>query len=113
MAQSIVYTDDLSGDAGAEPVSFAIDGTSYTIDLAEKNAKKLRDFLAQFVAVATVVEKAPANRARPKSGGAYDYDPVVVRDWWKDNEKRAGQAFSQKGRVPTAVVDAWKASGRR
>ena len=52
MAQkvNIVLIDDIDESPAAETVSFALDGKDYVIDLNEKNAKRLRDALAPFVA---------------------------------------------------------------
>lgn len=51
MAKQIqeILIDDLDGGEANETVAFAIDGTSYEIDLSEVNAKKLRDSLSPFV----------------------------------------------------------------
>ena len=51
MAQkvNIVLVDDLDGSEAAETVSFGLDGTSYEIDLNDKNARGLRDALASYV----------------------------------------------------------------
>src|SRR3954462_1148884 len=61
MAQKvhIVLEDDLDGSEATETVSFALDGTSYEIDLNDDNAAKLRDALAVYV-----------GHARKVSGGA-------------------------------------------
>jgi hypothetical protein len=116
MAKSVVYLDDLNGDAGAETVAFAIDGTSYEVDLADANSTRLRMLLAEFVAVARVVEKNPGQGARNsrKAGGpgAYGFHPATVREWWKDNEEEAGRPFAQKGVVPRRIVEKWDAAGR-
>ena len=42
--------DDIDGSAAAESVAFGLDGASYEIDLNDKNAKKLRDAFANYVA---------------------------------------------------------------
>lgn len=114
MAQTIVYTDDLNDEPGAEPVHFAIDGTAYVIDLADKNAERLRSFLAEFVSVARVETAGaePPRRARGKQGGAFGYNPATVREWWKGNEESAGRAYNDKGRIPETVVDAWQSRRR-
>ena len=39
------FIDDLDGSAAAETVSFALDGTSYEIDLSKKNASAFRKAL--------------------------------------------------------------------
>ncbi|MEC9052532.1 MAG: Lsr2 family protein, partial [Actinomycetota bacterium] len=51
MAQKvqIILEDDLDGGEADETVSFALDGTSYEIDLNEDNATKLREALATYV----------------------------------------------------------------
>ncbi|HWU31412.1 MAG TPA: histone-like nucleoid-structuring protein Lsr2, partial [Marmoricola sp.] len=52
MAQkiSIQLIDDIDGSDAAESVSFALDGSSYVIDLSESNAAALRNALAPYVA---------------------------------------------------------------
>ena len=45
----IILEDDIDGSEAAETVSFALDGTSYEIDLSDANAAKLRDSLALFI----------------------------------------------------------------
>jgi len=51
MARRIVteLTDDLDSGTADETVSFALDGRSYEIDLAEKNATKLRKAMAAYI----------------------------------------------------------------
>jgi Lsr2 len=62
MAREIVYTDDLDGTHGAEPVRFTWDSVEWEIDLAEANRKKLEEALRPFL------DKAhPANVAQAKS----------------------------------------------
>lgn len=67
MAREIVYTDDLSGEHGAEPVQFAWDGVTWEIDLAEANRKKLADFLEPYLEKAhpaNVAQAEPQRRTR-------------------------------------------------
>ena len=56
MAKQIqeILIDDLDGGEANETVSFAIDGSSYEIDLSDLNAKKLRDALTVQVRVELV-----------------------------------------------------------
>lgn len=62
MAREVVYTDDLDGTHGAEPVRFTWDSVEWEIDLAEANRKKLEEALRPFL------DKAhPANVAQAKS----------------------------------------------
>jgi len=62
VAQTVIYTDDISGEPDAKPVTFGWDEVWWTLDLAEKNRDKLEKALAPFL------EKAhPANIAAPKA----------------------------------------------
>ena len=53
---TVKLVDDLDGFEASESVAFSLDGASYEIDLSEKNAKKLRDALAAYVAHARRVD---------------------------------------------------------
>ena len=61
MAQrvNIVLVDDIDGSDATETVSFGLDGTSYEIDLNDKNAAKLRDALARTSVTAARSAAAP------------------------------------------------------
>jgi hypothetical protein len=62
VAREIVYTDDLDGTHGAEPVRFTWDSVEWEIDLAEANRKKLEEALRPYL------DKAhPAKVAQAKS----------------------------------------------
>ncbi|WP_224390256.1 Lsr2 family protein, partial [Pseudonocardia sp. ICBG1293] len=54
MAQqtTITLVDDLDGTEADEQVEFSVDGRAYEIDLSTKNAEKLRESLAPYVAAA-------------------------------------------------------------
>ena len=41
--------DDLDGTEADETVSFAVDGTSYEIDLNGQNAERLREALGEYI----------------------------------------------------------------
>ena len=106
MAQRVhvVLEDDLDGSEAAETVSFALDGTSYEIDLNEKNASALRDALSLYVAHG---RKAARARAGSRGGSAKSSgsDASEVRAWARDN----GFKVSERGRVPREVVEAFEA----
>ena len=75
----IILEDDIDGSEAAETVSFALDGTSYEIDLSDANAAKLRDSLALFIGHAQKVSgrRGGAQNAPPPGGGT----PNVLRGW--------------------------------
>ena len=99
-----VLTDDLDGSDAAETISFALDGASYTIDLSNDNADKLRNALLPYIAVADKVgggRAKPAPRRRAAGGSASD-----VRSWAAEN----GYTVSPRGRVPAEVRAAYEAA---
>jgi len=108
MAQRTIVqlTDDLDGSEAAESISFALDGSSYTIDLSESNAAELREALAPYVAAARRESGRSrrgnvtpiSNGRRTRSTG--DIDPKTVRAWAAEN----GIAINSRGRIPADVV---------
>jgi hypothetical protein len=99
--------DDLDGkeiEANGQTVSFTYNGTTYEIDLGEKNAKKLDDALAPFVAAARRVGGRQSRGSRPAAG---DVDNRAVRAWATSN----GIELSSRGRIPTDVIEKYKAAG--
>jgi hypothetical protein len=46
MARQVVITDDLEVLHDAQRITYSVDGMEFEIDLAEKNAQKLRDALS-------------------------------------------------------------------
>ncbi len=97
----IVLEDDLDGSEAAETVMFGLDGTSYEIDLSEKNASKLRDALAKYVANGRRVTQQRARRgsSRRSSGPS----PASIREWARAN----GYEVSDRGRVSADVRAAY------
>ena len=107
MAQKIhiVLEDDLDGSEATETVSFGLDGTSYEIDLNEKNAAALRDALATYVGHGRKVGAAPrrGRRSAASSGGP---SAKEIRDWAREN----GHDVPDRGRVSAEVREAFDAA---
>ncbi len=108
----VILSDDLDENLPAdETVSFSLDGTSYEIDLAEKNAKELRDAFSRYVSAARKVGRGGRStggggRTRA-SGGRMDREQAgAIRDWARKN----GHAVSDRGRIPASVVEAYEAA---
>lgn len=59
---TVVLTDDTDGSTADETVSFALDGTTYEIDLSHRNAAALRDLMGKYAEAGRKVTK----RGRPK-----------------------------------------------
>lgn len=112
MAQKIhvVLEDDLDGSEASETVSFGLDGTTYEIDLNEKNAAALRDALATYVGHGRKVGNAP-RRGRRSSGGsagssASGPSAREIREWAREN----GHEVPDRGRVSAEVREAFDAA---
>lgn len=117
----IEVTDDLDGTTGAEPVEFAFDGRSYTIDLSPANRKKLAEALDPYIAAATLVTRTGSGRspyAKPATQKSAEAKARrdAIRRWWAENHKTVGLPEPRplgRGRIPEAVVKAYDENGGR
>ncbi len=109
MAQirEIRLVDDLDGAEADETVEFGVDGKSYEIDLSEKNAGKLRDALAEFVAAA---RRTGAGRRRGSAVIGSVRRPAIdreqnqaIREW----ARKRGMKVSDRGRIPSEVLETY------
>ena len=112
MAREVVekLTDDLDGSTAAETVTFGLDGTTYQIDLSKKNAAALRKALDPYVKAGRRPVTKTARRARTSGNGKRperDFDIIQLREWAGAN----GVTVPTRGRIPTAIVEQYKASG--
>lgn len=111
MAQKhiVQLIDDLDQGPADETVSFGIDGSNYEIDLSAKNAAKLRDVLAKYVAEA----RRATNRGARSAGGARRGRPgrtdreqtQAIREWARTHDYKVGE----KGRIPGHIIEAYNA----
>jgi hypothetical protein len=116
MAKRVIHEliDDMNGQAADESVTFALDGVQYEIDLTTKNAARLRNALAPFVAAATKVGRGGVTGRSRESRGR---GPVrgdrqqnqAIREWATAN----GIPVSDRGRIKQEIVDQYKAQARR
>lgn len=108
MAQKTIVSliDDLDGESADETVRFGLDGAPYEIDLSEKNATKLRESLAPFVAAARrtggrQTQSRRGTRTSSRSGGT---DRTAdIRAWARTN----GYTVSGRGRIASNIVEAY------
>lgn len=106
--------DDIDGGVAAETVTFALDGVNYEIDLSAKNAAKLRDTLAVYVAHGRRVARAGGVRAGAvrRAGGAARADreqTQAIREWARKN----GFKIGEKGRIPAHILEAFEAKAAK
>src|SRR5215216_2233232 len=117
MAQRTVVqlTDDLDGkpipEGKGETIRFSLDRQDYEIDLAERNAKALRDAVGKYVSAARRTPAGARGTGRGRGGRtatatSRDYDPKAVRAWAESH----GIEVSQRGRVPADVIAQFRAA---
>jgi hypothetical protein len=98
----VVLVDDVDGGAADQTVEFSLDGVDYEIDLSDARAAQLRAELAPWV--------GRARRRGDADGGgvtgAGGVDQAAVRAW----ARRSGHTVNERGRVPAAVVEAYRAA---
>lgn len=111
MAQRVLVqlVDDIDGseleEGGGTTVQFALDGTSYEIDLSEKNAKKLRKALEPYVEAGRKV--GGRSRRTTATGGKRSKEELAnIRSWWREQ----GNEIGDRGRIPQNVMDAYHAA---
>lgn len=113
MAKKVTVTlvDDFDGEGPAdETVEFSIDGVSYEIDLASRNARKLREEFKPWIEAGRRV----GGRRRGRTGGApgrgrasIDREQsAAIREW----ARRNGHKVSTRGRIPAEIIEAFHAA---
>src|SRR3954452_15417244 len=110
----VILSDDLDENLSADKtVSFSLDGTTYEIDLAEKNAKEMRDAFSRYVSAARKVgrgTRASGGGRSRATGGRMDSEQAgAIRDWARKN----GHQVSDRGRIPASVVEAYESAHYR
>ena len=109
MAQrvTVALEDDLDGGPADQTVRFGFGGADYEIGLSTKNATAFRKKLAPFIEHARKARRGQPRRAarttasRQRSGD--------IRAWAKDQ----GIAVSERGRIPTSVLERYQAAATR
>src|SRR5688500_3062008 len=116
MAREVIekLVDDLDGGEAAETVTFALDATSYEIDLSKKNAAAFRKSFDRYIKAARRSTTAGGRRrktATSTSGSKpkRDFDIMQLREWAGANDI----TVPTRGRIPQAVVDQYKQAGGR
>lgn len=116
MARQVITTliDDLDGKKADRTVEFSLDGVSYTIDLSEANAGKLRKALDPYISAGTRLGRTSPGRIPSRAGaparpaGSRD-ENRLIREW----ALRNGHKISERGRIPQEVSNAYRAANGR
>lgn len=113
MARKVLVrlVDDLDGlpSEGVATVTFSLDGVTYSIDLNQANASKLRDGLADYITAARRIggRMKRGSAAGGRSAGSGNDGPAI-REWARDQ----GHELAERGRIPSHIVDAYHAANR-
>lgn len=102
----VVLEDDIHGGPADETVYFALDGTTYEIDLSDANARALRDALSLYVAHARKVSGARAPRPTGRKRAATTDRPGQIRAW----ARAQGIEVSDRGRIPADLAARYDAA---
>lgn len=109
-----IICDDITGEDGALPVTFSLDGQQYSIDLVETTRAKLAAALAPFVEHA---QRVRSNMHSPhhvraqatKMNGAASTDLAGLKAWARQHDVQ----LPRRGRIPShirAQYDAWSSN---
>lgn len=108
MAQKYIVEllDDLDGTPATDTINFALDGTSYVIDLNDAHIDELRGALEPFVGAARRADRdaRPVKQAIASTSNKRS-DLGAVREWANAN----GHKVSGRGRVSQTILDAYDA----
>lgn len=102
--------DDLDGSDADTTIQFSWAGVHYEIDLSTANAAAFAAALAPFLDAARRASGRPASGKAPSRKRRVQSAPdlAAVRDWANSN----GYQVSGRGRVASAVIDAYRAARR-
>lgn len=111
MSKRVITTlfDDIDDtpieDGAGETIVFALDGTSYEIDLSSINATKLRNSLAPFIAAARPKKTArPSSESTNRASASRRLELEAIRLWARSN----GYVVSDRGRIAGSIVSAYR-----
>lgn len=100
----VTLEDDLDGGPADETLRFGVDGSEYEIDLNEKNAARFHKLLAPFVDRARRAGRGPRRVVRRTAASRRrSHD---IRMW----ARQRGMPLSDRGRIPSNVVEQYEAT---
>ena len=111
MAQrvQVILVCDLHEDdtPGTETVTFALDGSSYEIDVCDSHGRAMRDAFAPYLGAARRGggrTARPSGRRRSRRGGSSE--AAQIREWARSQ----GLAVPERGRVPAELAEKYAAA---
>lgn len=100
----VLITDDITGEPHARTITFAVESTTYEIDLTEENIAALRAALAPWITAARATKSAHIPTQRSRSDGR-DPAAAAIRQWAREN----GIQVPDRGRLPVDVRERYEA----
>jgi hypothetical protein len=101
--QVLLVCDMHEGDTPAdESISFALDGSTYEIDLCEQHAGTLREAFAPFVGTA----RRAGGRTRRRRGSGSSSRAGEIREWARSQ----GLSVPARGRIPADIAAKYDAA---
>ena len=109
MAQRVVVqkTDDIDGSEATQTATFALDGTTYEIDLSEAHAAELRAAIKKYAAAGRRVGGAARRASAGAIKSASGYDPKAFHARAASNRVE----LPARGRIPMAALEQYRAAG--
>jgi hypothetical protein len=104
MAKKTITTliDDLDGTEADQSLAFAFEGNSYTIDLSDKNADKLRSALKPYLDVATRTGRGSSSKPASSSNKE---ELAAARAWLQ----KEGHDVADRGRIRQDLLALYRA----
>lgn len=104
---NVVLVDDITNEPANETVTFAIDGTTYEIDLTDTHAAELRATMQQWINHARRATKNTRTTNGPTQAKTNRRSDLgQIREWARGN----GHQVSDRGRIPATIIDAYDAA---
>ena len=115
MAKTVIVklTDDIDGSDADETIQFALDGTSYEVDLSTANAAQLRGALKPYIEKGRV-GAGGGSRARSSRPSGPPTEETLYSQL-SDDEKARFRAWANMPtarRISDARVKSWTAAGK-
>jgi hypothetical protein len=98
--------DDIDGTEADREFTFAVDGTSYAIDLHDANIKEFHAAIGGFIESARKVGKVASSSGKSHVATSLRQSreqTAAIREW----ARKAGYNVSDRGRIPSEVQKAF------
>lgn len=103
MAKQTIYTDDLDGSHGAQPVRFGFRDKQYEIDLSQEHEEEMEAFLARYIEKGREAVPPPPAPGRARGAGKRPgrTDLPAIREW----AQRKGMEVADRGRIKADIIE--------